>query len=75
MIVHNNNLLFIFLIPLDAGGILDHNGDFGANLVSYVERLAHQLPGKENFKWEYKGTGLAGGSYYKRTAILEAFSV
>ncbi|CAD7950843.1 unnamed protein product [Amoebophrya sp. A120] len=58
----------------DAGGILDHNGNFGESLVQYGESLAQQLPGKETFKWVYKGTGLAGGSYYRRTAILDAFA-
>mmetsp|Transcript_15241 Transcript_15241/g.37876 ORF Transcript_15241/g.37876 Transcript_15241/m.37876 type:complete len:320 (-) Transcript_15241:326-1285(-) len=62
------------LMPHDAGGIRDHNGDFSQALVSYVESLARKLPGKGDFTWEYKGTGLAGGSYYKRKAIIDAFS-
>ncbi|CAD7922148.1 unnamed protein product [Amoebophrya sp. A25] len=57
----------------DAGGILDHNGLFSDRLVNTVEQIARKN-GAADYRWKYRGTGLAGGSYYKKSAILSAFS-
>lgn len=58
----------------DAGGLRDSNPRFGPPLVKFVEAQARKLPGKQDFKWWYHGTGLAGGSYFRTAAILDAFS-
>ena len=58
----------------DAGGLRDSNPRFGPPLVKFVEAQARKLPGKAAYKWWYRGTGLAGGTYFRTAAILDAFS-
>jgi len=56
----------------DAGGIFVQERAFG--LVDYVEKMAQKrVPG---FKWTKTAmsAGLAGGAYFRREAILDAFS-
>ncbi|CAK8985907.1 unnamed protein product [Durusdinium trenchii] len=58
--------------PADVGGLLVTSRQFG--LVKYVERMAKQrVP---NFKWTSRSmsSGLCGGAYFKREAILDALS-
>lgn len=56
----------------DAGGLYVKDRSFG--LGDYVEKLAHKF--KPGFKWTRISmqAGLAGGSYFRREAILDAFS-
>lgn len=56
----------------DAGGI--YVSDRGFGMVDYVERLARQrVPG---YRWTRRSmsAGLAGGAYFRREAVLDAFS-
>lgn len=56
----------------DAGGIFVKDRSFG--LVDYVEKMAQsRVPG---FKWTKTAmsAGLAGGAYFRREAIVDAFS-
>lgn len=55
-----------------AGGMLDSNPHFNPKLISYVEE--HVRKTIPDWNWMYKGTGLAGGSYFKTEAVLDAFS-
>jgi len=56
----------------DAGGLLVKDRSLG--LIDYVQGLANQL--KPGYKWTRSAmsAGLAGGAYFKREAILDAFS-
>eukprot|EP00037_Helgoeca_nana_P017264 m.163498 g.163498 ORF g.163498 m.163498 type:complete len:404 (+) comp23911_c1_seq3:255-1466(+) len=56
----------------DAGGLYDENPHFSRELVAHAEAIAHKI--KPEFNWSYTGSGLAGGSYFRRAAILDAFS-
>ncbi|CAJ1332328.1 unnamed protein product [Effrenium voratum] len=58
--------------PADVGGLLVTGRSFGA--VKYIERLAQErVPG---FKWTKRSmsSGLCGGAYFRREAILDALS-
>lgn len=58
--------------PADVGGLLVTGRSFG--LVKYVEKMAQKrVPG---FKWSSRSmsSGLCGGAYFKREAILDALS-
>lgn len=56
----------------DAGGLLVNQRSYGD--WEYIEGLAHET--KPNYRWTSRSmkAGLAGGSYFRRTAILDAFS-
>jgi hypothetical protein len=55
--------------------MLDANPRFGINIVQHVAAQARKLPGKSHFTWKgYRGSGLAGGSYFRTAAIADAFS-
>lgn len=56
----------------DAGGMYDENPHFGNRVTDHAEAIARKSNPK--FKWEFKGSGLAGGAYFRREAVLEAFS-
>eukprot|EP00040_Diaphanoeca_grandis_P021768 m.116250 g.116250 ORF g.116250 m.116250 type:complete len:437 (+) comp28489_c0_seq1:160-1470(+) len=56
----------------DAGGMKDANPKFGKRITDWAE--AHARLKDPNFKWGYTGSGLAGGSYFKTSVILDAFS-
>eukprot|EP00040_Diaphanoeca_grandis_P005053 m.31141 g.31141 ORF g.31141 m.31141 type:complete len:376 (-) comp16404_c1_seq1:200-1327(-) len=55
-----------------AGGMRDSNPHFKPGLIKYVEE--HVRKTIPDFEWMYHGSGLAGGSYFKTSAILDAFS-
>jgi len=63
---------FIQPPPLDAGGMEDANPHLGGYTVDYAELLGRKH--RPNFRWNYTGSGLAGGSYFKTSVILDAFS-
>jgi len=56
----------------DAGGVLVRDRSFAG--AEYVEKLAKKRV--DGYKWRKKNqqAGLCGGSYYRREAILDAFS-
>jgi len=56
----------------DAGGLRDENPHFSNATVTRAEGIGRKV--RPGFKWEYTGSGLAGGSYFKREAALDAFS-
>lgn len=56
----------------DAGGMQDNNPRFSETIVNFVEqKIQRTRPG---WKWGYTGSGLAGGSYFKTSVVLDAFS-
>jgi len=58
--------------PADVGGLLVTGRSFG--LVKYVEKMARER--NPDFKWTTRSmsSGLCGGAYFKREAILDALS-
>ncbi|CAD7955749.1 unnamed protein product [Amoebophrya sp. A25] len=58
----------------DAGGIRDHNPRWSETMVDHLQTQARKIKGKEGYKMPWLGNGLAGGSFYKKEAILDAFS-
>merc|ERR1740121_330987 len=56
----------------DAGGIFSERRSFAEK--KYIEELAQKV--KPGFKWDKHSmeAGLAGGSYFKTDAVLDAFS-
>eukprot|EP00039_Didymoeca_costata_P024361 m.10082 g.10082 ORF g.10082 m.10082 type:complete len:402 (+) comp4198_c0_seq1:206-1411(+) len=56
----------------DAGGLSDANGRFGHPLVNYLQNMGRKV--RPGFTWNYTGSGLAGGSYFKTSVILDAFN-
>eukprot|EP00039_Didymoeca_costata_P030082 m.27824 g.27824 ORF g.27824 m.27824 type:complete len:377 (+) comp7940_c0_seq1:124-1254(+) len=59
----------------DAGGIADMNPHYGIPMQEAILKIAYEQNNvPRDFKWEYTGSGLAGGMYIKIKAVLEAFS-
>ena len=58
---------------IDAGGLHDGNPHVPGHIVDHIERLGKAHKGND-FKWNYTGTGLCGGAYFRTSAILDAFS-
>eukprot|EP00037_Helgoeca_nana_P014074 m.130683 g.130683 ORF g.130683 m.130683 type:complete len:434 (+) comp22374_c0_seq2:345-1646(+) len=63
---------FLHEPPHDAGGMEDANPHFHEETVDYAELLGRKH--RPNFRWNFTGSGLAGGSYFRTSAILDAFS-
>jgi len=57
----------------DAGGLDDSNPGFHKVMVDYVERKGRESSGNRNFTMKWHRFGLAGGSYFSTSAILDAF--
>jgi hypothetical protein len=57
----------------DAGGLQDSNPPFGKPLLEYITKTGQKRTGNLNFNITWNRFGLAGGSYFRTTAVLDAF--
>lgn len=57
----------------DAGGIADKNPPLHQSTIDYVEALGRRVSGNASFQMKWNRFGLAGGTYVRTDAALDAF--
>eukprot|EP00040_Diaphanoeca_grandis_P011508 m.59030 g.59030 ORF g.59030 m.59030 type:complete len:497 (-) comp22644_c0_seq2:43-1533(-) len=76
MVEPDNQIHGVIKHPMlfDAGGYDDPYDGFSPYLVNYVNDYVRDKFNRPEFNWSYPKAGLAGGTYFRSAAVIDAFA-